>query len=39
MMGSMSIESLILIVVIVVLVFMCLLIFLTRYKKWSFMVR
>ena len=33
MMGSMSIESLILIVVIVVLVFMCLLIFLTRYKK------
>ena len=33
MMGSMSIESLILIVVIVVLVFMCLLIFLTRYKN------
>ena len=29
----MSIESLILIVVIVILVFMCLLIFLTRYKK------
>ncbi len=33
MMGNLSIESLILIVVIVILVFMCLLIFLTRYKK------